>query len=100
MIDLNEMRNKVNAAQVELSRVCANNFTMKAHIPVQPDDSDEIIDAGLSAAQEMIAEIAKLRHKLELAEAVVAMAKYTVLAFKRALDAYDAATAKANPCTT
>jgi len=69
-------------------------------------ESDEFLRGGFETSRDarvetLEAEIAKLRHKLELAEAVVAMAKYTVLALeledsdlKRAIAAYDAATAK------
>lgn len=41
-------------AQAELSRVCAANFTMRVHIPVQPDDSDVVIGDALNLIKALV----------------------------------------------
>lgn len=49
-----EARRLHQAARDELARVCAANFTMRAHIPVQPDDSDEVISRGLELVPRLL----------------------------------------------
>lgn len=55
MTFLEELKRITEEARAELTRVCADNFRMRIHIPVQPDDSDEIIGRALDLIPKLIA---------------------------------------------
>lgn len=71
MLDLDAAERLCNAARDELSRVCKNNFTMRVHIPVRPEDSDEVIGAGLDVVPALIAELRAARAVVEAVEPLV-----------------------------
>lgn len=64
--ELGKMKERATAAQVELGRTCADNFTMRVHIPVQPDDTDEVIGLALSDGNRLIAAYEALQANLAL----------------------------------
>ena len=59
---LAEIRARVNAARAEWRALCSGK-KWRMCIPVQPDDSDIVIDAVLRGVTDLLAEVERLRAK-------------------------------------